>query len=177
MTWNRKLNWALALLLGLAIASTAGAGDLQSLYDAAGPGEGYDKLIVLDPSEVYTGYMIVQDAIKCALHGNGALIELDSFGALMTFYNSTLDIDGCVITGGTEGLYYAYCGASTVRNCTIIGNGTGVRCVVAPVTIENCIIANNTERGISCFEGYYPTILYNNVWDNGQGNYMYLCSG
>jgi parallel beta-helix repeat protein len=177
MTWKWALNCALALLLGLAVISSAGAEDLQSIYDAAGPGEGYDKLIILDPGEVYTGYMIVQDGVRCAVHGNGALIELDAFGALMVFYNSTLDIDGCVITGGTEGIYFAYCNASTVRNCTIIGNETGVRCEVAPVTIENCIIANNTERGISCFEGHYPTIQYNDVWGNGQGNYMYLCSG
>ena len=50
---------------------------LQTSYDKAGPGDGYDKLLVLDPNETYTGSCGVLIGKKSCIRGNGALVDLD----------------------------------------------------------------------------------------------------
>jgi hypothetical protein len=166
----------LSPLLIFTFAASAGAVHLQDVYDHAGPGEGYDKLLVLDPGEVYTGWLVIGTDMKCAIHGNGALINLD-FGYYIKAYQAQLDIDGCIITGGAYGLNYEYCLEydSTVRNCTIIGNNIGIQTNVSPVTIKNCIVIDNLQYGIAHLGGPEPQIMYNCVWDNGDLGYAKFC--
>ena len=174
-----KLNLLLIPMLVLVLSAPAGAAHLQDIYDQAGPGEGYDKLLVLDPGEIYTGYLLTTPGNSCVIHGNGALISLDPGGYIWAYTDATLDIDGCVIKGGSNALTYEYCAASTVQNCTIVGNSIGIR-VWYPrgeITIKNCIIVNNSQYGIACVEYYEPTILYNDVWGNSVFNYAAYCPG
>ena len=166
---------AVLLIVLLAAAGSAAAVHLQDAYSDAGPGEGYDKLVVLDPAEVYTGYMVALGNTSNCLRGNGALIVLDSDAQIWAGANTRLDVEGCVITGGSYGISYDYASTSVVSNCTLVGNGVGLRSWIADVTVTNCIIAENDEYGIACRDGYEPTILYNNVWGNGQLNYAAFC--
>jgi parallel beta-helix repeat protein len=167
---------AIPLMLFLLWASApAGAMRLQDVFDAAGPGEGYDKLIDLDPGQIYTGYMVVASPTTCLLRGNGALILLDPGGQIWAGAGSKLDVENCVITGGAYGLSYEFCANSTVTNCTIVGNDIGIRNWVCQVTITNSIIAGNYEHGIECREEYEPVMSYNDVWGNGQLNYAAFC--
>ena len=179
MLGHRKLICLLAPLALIAIASAAGAVHLQDVYVQAGPGEGYDKLLVLDPAEIYTGYMIVDIGTSCAIHGNGALIALDPTESIQVGQSipsqTRLDIDGCVITGGAYGIKYEWASQSTVRNCTITGNAVGIRMWGTDGTIENCIIAGNHQYGIACRSGMNPSIMYNCMWGNPGGDCMEYC--
>jgi hypothetical protein len=165
------------LLLAVLAALPAQAVHLQDVYEQAGPGQGYDKLMVLDPGQVYTGYLIVTDGVRCAIQGNGALIRLDAGATISAYTGVTLDVDGCVITGGEVGLGYADCPASRVTNCTLAGNAMGLALSNSQVTVTNCIITDNDLYGICWMTGPRPTNLYNNVWGNGQLNYATFCFG
>jgi len=162
-------------LIALLAASPAAAMHLQDAYGEAGPGEGYDKLVILDPGEVYTGYMVVDGNTSCGLRGNGALITLDSGAQIWAGSNSRLDVEGCIITGGSYGLSFDYTLSSQVSNCTLTGNEVGLRTWVADVTVTNCVIVDNDEYGIACREGAEPTVMYNDVWGNGVLNYAAFC--
>ncbi len=79
---------------------------LQAAYDACGPGEGYDKLLVLDPANIYTGMLTVTDSVRSCIHGNGALIHLNNLSyrnSIRAWGQSTvLDMDHCIIRGANE---------------------------------------------------------------------------
>jgi len=126
---------------------------------------------------VYTGYLIVMDGIRCAIQGNGALIRLDTGATISAYTGVTLDVDGCVITGGEVGLGYADCPASRLTNCTLAGNTMGLALSNSQVTVTNCIITDNEQYGICWMTGPRPANLYNNVWGNGQLNYATFCFG
>jgi parallel beta-helix repeat protein len=162
-------------LIILLAAGTAAAVHLQDAYNEAGPGEGYDRLVELDPAEVYTGYLVVLGNTSCCLRGNGALIVLDEGAQIWAGASTRLDVEGCVITGGSYGISYDYAITSTVSNCTLVGNGVGLRAWIADVTVTNCIIAGNDEYGIACRDGYEPAMLYNDVWGNGVLDYAAFC--
>jgi hypothetical protein len=150
---------------------------LQQVFQQSGPGEGYDKLIILDPSEIYTGSLYLDMSISCAIRGNGALIILDPDGTITADYQAKLDIDGCVITGGDVALGYMNSRPSNVENCTLVGNNYGVATLFSDVNIKNCIAADNNLFGIYWIAGPRPASQYNNVWGNAQLNYATLCSG
>lgn len=172
---RRTITFMLIPLTAMLWAAPALAMHLQDAYDQAGPGEGYDKLVILNPSEVYTGYMNVSMQTSCCLRGNGALIVLASGGQIWAGSTSKLDVETCVITGGACGLSYDYTARSTVQNCTIVGNNIGIRTWISEVIISNCIVVDNFEYGIACREGSQPTILYNDVWGNGALDYAAFC--
>jgi len=172
----RRLLPAVVLLIILAVATVPSAAvHLQDAYNEAGPGEGYDRLVILDPAEIYTGYLVVSGNTSCCLRGNGALIVLDDGAQIWAGANTRLDVEGCIITGGSHGISLDYTVNSRVSNCTLTGNEVGLRSWIADVTITNCIIAGNDEYGIACREGYEPAVLYNNVWGNGSLNYAAFC--
>lgn len=172
---RRSLPAMIPLILLLLMAGPSAGLHLQDAYNEAGPGEGYDRLVVLDPAEVYTGYLVVLGNSSCLLRGNGALIALDQGAQIWAGANTRLDVEGCTITGGSYGISYDYAISSTVSNCTLVGNGVGLRSWIADVTVTNCIIAGNDQYGIACREGYEPTVLYNNVWGNGDIDYAAFC--
>jgi len=159
------------------LALPASAIHLQDVYDQAGPGQGYDKILILDPGQVYTGYLIVTDGIRCGIRGNGALIRLDAGATISAYTGVTLDVDDCVITGGEVGLGFADCPSSRVTNCTLAGNTMGLALSNSVVSITNCIIAGNSQYGICWMTGPRPTQTYNNAWGNGELNYATFCSG
>lgn len=177
MPERMKLSLFLIPFVGALISSPVLAIHLQDVYDDAGPGERYDKLLILDPGEIYTGYLGVTPNTSCAIHGNGALILLDPWGSISASGQAKLDIDGCVISGGTTGINYEKGSNSRVENCTIVNNTMGIQCSETNVTISNCIITNNSRFGIAHRGGPEPTILYNNVWNNTSLNYATFCPG
>jgi len=172
-----KLLFSIIALAGILFSASSSAMDLQEAYNQAGPGEGYDKLLVLDPTEIYTGYLVVDPGLSCAIHGNGALIVLNENASIWCGSQSKLDIDGCVIRGGAYGINYEYASNSRVENCTIVENTVGIRCWAMTAVIKNCVVADNSQFGIACLEGLEPVILFNNVWNSGQLDYAAYCPG
>lgn len=125
------------LLVILVLLSMSSAITLKEAYDMSGPGEGYDKLVILEKGRIYKGglylgkffnpFTILYDQIderSVRIKGNGAILDLMN-GQIHTGYtNSVLDIDSCVIMNGTvrytgymvnDTIYFPH---GTVKNVT-----------------------------------------------------------
>jgi hypothetical protein len=87
---------------------------LRAAYDAAGPGEGYDKRVVLEPGVVYTGGLHVgpilipemaeysgEAGLDVKIVGNGAVLDLAGSQLAISYCPNRLDVEDCVIVGGS----------------------------------------------------------------------------
>jgi parallel beta-helix repeat protein len=172
---------ALALVVPAALAKT-----LQSAYDEAGPGEGYDKLLVLNPNVTYTGGLSVVQGKKSCIRGNGALCDLDGNQVFISQPGTLCDVTGCCFVDGSFlGALYISDGASAnVDGNTICKSGIGVYVWMnASATVKNNVIFKNTKTGAPMYgiAKHQSTtslnVLYNDVDANYGGNYMYFCPG
>jgi len=159
---------------------------LQQVYDNAGPGGGYDKLLELDPVEEYAGDLNVPSGVTVCIHGNGAkIIGLSSPNRCIRVYGSKLDIDHCVLAGrntADDGIYYDTNSHGRATNNTVVGfENAGIITnyiqVSSGMVIENNVITD-------CYYGYYgienymPTYFaYNCIWGNRSLNHAYYCPG
>ena len=177
----------LVLLLALALVVPAALGKtLKSAYDEAGPGEGYDKLLVLDPEVTYTGGCGVLIGKKSCIRVNGALCDLEGSQVFLSQPGTSLDITGCcLINGGTFGaIYVADSASANIDGNTICKNGIGLYIwEYSSATVKNNIIFKNNKSGGSMYgvAKHQSTgtldILYNDIDANYGGNYMYFCPG
>ncbi len=102
-------------------------------------------------------------------------------GGICCMYYSPPTITNNVIADNSAGWYGGaiYCAgnsSSTIKNNTIIGNstdhGSGIYCDYSSPLITNNIISNSLDgEGIACEYESYPTIRYNDVWNNADGNF------
>ncbi|MGD9706579.1 MAG: hypothetical protein AB7V07_02750 [Candidatus Delongbacteria bacterium] len=101
------------ILLASAFISYAGT-TLKEMYDAAGPGDGYDKLVILEKGKLYKGGLFLGkffnpvtlefepvDEKTVKIEGNGAMIDLMNGQIHISYTKNSLDIDSCVIMNGT----------------------------------------------------------------------------
>jgi len=176
---------ATLMLSAVLVSSALGAQvNLQAAYDACGPGEGYDKLLVLDPANIYTGMLTVTNSIRSCIHGKGALIHLNN----LSYRNSirawgqgtVLDIDHCIIRGANEavGLHDGVSGTfsnNTFYDCSYGFYGWDA----ASATAYNNIIAFGPagSMGFARLEGASTVIHHNDVWLKHGGAYMEYCPG
>ncbi len=99
-----------ALLLGFGLAS---ADTLRGAFDAAGPGGGFDKLVILEPGRVYTGGLLIGSVLvpetatfvggeefDVRIEGRGAVIDLQGGQICLSYVDRRLEIEDCVIVGG-----------------------------------------------------------------------------
>ena len=156
---------------------------LQDAYEKAGPGEGYDKLLVLDPKETYVGSCGVRIGKKSCIRGNGALIDLDG-GSVQAGGNGTdLTVSGCcLINAGYYGAINVTDGAKAQVDGNTICKSNGIAGVriweYSTATIKNNIIWDNAKYGVAKHQNTGTLdILYNDVDNNKAGNYMYFCPG
>lgn len=95
------------------LAAISPAATLRGAYDAAGPGDGYDKLIELEPGVTYTGGLLIgplllpetgiftgERGLNVCIRGNGAVLDLRSSQICISYCDNRLDIENCVIIGG-----------------------------------------------------------------------------
>lgn len=176
----------LVVLLAVAlIVPVAGAKTLQSAYDEAGPGEGYDKLLILDPNITYTGGLALVQGKKSCIRGEGALCDLDGGQIFVSQPGTQLDISGCcLVDGGYGAIYVADSATVNVDGNTICKSAIGVYVwVYSSATIKNNIIFKNNKTGGQMYgiAKHQSTgtlnILYNDTDSNYGGNYMYFCPG
>jgi parallel beta-helix repeat protein len=175
------------LLIALAlIVSTVGAKTLQSAYDEAAAGEGYDKLVILDPDVTYTGGCAVLQGKKSFIRGNGAICDLESGQIFASQPGTQLDITGCCLIngGGIGAIYVADSASANIDGNTICKNGVGLYIwAYSSATVKNNIIfKNNNSAGPMYGVAKHQitgalNILYNDVESNFGGNYMYFCPG
>ncbi len=155
--------------------------NLDSLYQQAQPGEGYDKLLTLDSFQIYEGGFTAVEGKKTGIKGFGAIIDL-SLGAIHQInakgIGTFLDITRCVIINGGDGLaaldYYNNA-SGKLDHLTMVGGYNGVRFSYGEsLILKNSIVVNNSNYGVmtndSCLTRFL--IFYNDNWNNQRGNYM-----
>ncbi|MGD8718420.1 MAG: right-handed parallel beta-helix repeat-containing protein [Candidatus Zixiibacteriota bacterium] len=171
------------LAIALLAVPLAWGKTLQSAYDEAGSGEGYDKLLVLDPNIVYTGGLGVLQGKKSCIRGNGALIDLERNQIYCSQAGTEVHITGCCFVNGSanDAAIAIQDGATGVIDSNTICKGLdGIKVWIdSSATIKNNIIYGNSRYGVACYQTSYPSanISYNDVDTNYAGNYAYYCPG
>ena len=156
---------------------------LQEAYNEAGPGNGYDKYVVLDPNQTYEGgigifegniYINCQGSIIDLLGGAGIWIYADEY------YQATLDIEYCTIYNGeTSGINYMGISTGNISNCNFISNDIGLVLMdQTHATLKNSNFISNETYGLGLItEEPILEITYSNFWDNYEGDCMENCPG
>ena len=168
--------------VGVAAAAAFGV-TLQTAYDKCGPGDGYDKLLVLDSKVTYTGGCGVLMYKKSCIRGNGALINLDGESIGAGQYGTELTVEECcLINAGYYGAISIQDSASVVANGNSICKSNGVAAIYVWIgssgTLKNNVIYGSKNYGIAKHQSTGTlNILYNDVDACSGGNYMYFCPG
>ena len=164
------LSFISAIYLSLAEGIT-----LQSVFDAAGPGNGYDKYVVLEQNMIYTGEVGVYEG-NVFIEGNGAIVDLNEGLGIWVYaeeeYPANLDIEFVtIINGGYNGLTFNGTSMGNISNCNFIQNGFGIQIMdITNITVKNCNFIENSQYGIAV-RGTDASleISYSNFWENGVG--------
>lgn len=154
------------------------AGTLQLAYDNAGAGGGYDKQVVLDAGQIYTGRLTVSSG-DVYIEGNGAIIQLDQFSTISAVGSGTsLTIKNCAIVGASFGLCVDQDAQVTVDHNVFYNNREAIHFYD---TYEASVVSNNIfaggDYGVRHDENTPVSILDNVAWDNRVANYMEYCEG
>ena len=156
---------------------------LQSVYDASGAGNGYDKYVVLEQDVIYTGEVGVYEG-NVFIEGNGAIVDLQGGSGIWIYADATnpasLDIQYItIINGGYHGISYGGSSTGSVINCNFVHNDFGIKLFdQSNVNITNCNFIDNTTYGIGIYSSI-PTcnVNYCNAWNNGEASWMENCPG
>ena len=156
---------------------------LQSVYDASGPGNGYDKYVVLEQDVIYTGEVGVYEG-DVFIEGNGAIVDLNAGLGIWVYaeddYPVNLDIEFVtVINGGYNGLTFNGTSTGNISNCNFIQNEFGIQIMDdVNISIKNCNFIDNNQYGIAV-RGTVASIeiAYSNCFENslGCGGYNENC--
>ena len=154
---------------------------LDSLYQLAQPGEGYDRLLALDSFQIYEGGFIAESNKKTRINGFGAIIDLS--GA--TIHQITaegegtlLDIERCVIINSGDSLAaldYSDSASGTLDHLAMVNNFDGVRFWRGEtLTMKNSIIVSSIHYGVMTDDSSMTSVVmsFNDCWNNQSGNYM-----
>ena len=154
---------------------------LQEVFDAAGPGNGYDKYVELNREMIYTGGIGVFEG-DVLIDGKGAIIDLQEGSGIWVYadetYPASLDIQYCsIVNGGYYGLSYGGTSTGSVNNCNFVHNDMGIKMYdYSDVEMKNCNFIENITYGVGIYSTT-PTcnINYCNAWNNGEAPWMENC--
>tara|TARA_B100001750_G_C15404559_1_gene544422 strand:- start:15 stop:530 length:516 start_codon:yes stop_codon:yes gene_type:complete len=166
------------IVLNLCISVT-----LQEAYDNAEPNEEYEKYIILEPNQTYTGGLGIYEGdiyINC----QGSIVDLENQNGIWIYadetYLSSLEIEYCnVINGAYYGLSFSGTAIGKISNCNFYNNEFGVKAGDSSnIDIENTNFISNEIYGLGIItEVPIITISYSNSWNNGNGDYWENCPG
>ena len=164
------------------LSSLAGI-TLQSVFDAAGPGNGYDKYVVLEQNIIYTGEAGVYEG-DVFVEGNGATIDLNQGLGIWVYadedYPASLDLEYVtIINSGYNGLTFNGYSTGNISNCNFIQNVYGIQIMdEVEINVKNCNFIDNNQYGITV-RGTVASfeISHSNCWENemGCGGYNENC--
>ena len=157
---------------------------LQSVFDAAGPEDGYDKYVVLEQNMIYTGEVGVYEG-DVFIEGNGAIVDLNEGLGIWVYaeaeYPANLDIEFVtIINGGYNALTFNGTSTGNISNCNFISNLFGIQIMDdVNISVKNCNFIDNSQYGIAV-RGTTATleeINHSNFWENelGAGGYNENC--
>ena len=166
----------LLLFLTLLLPST-----LQEAYHNAGSYEEYDKYVILEPNQIYTGGIGIYEG-NVYINCRGSVIDLEGNLGIWVYAHqyslSSLDIEYCnIINGGEYGLSFTQNAQSNISNCNFYNNLVGIKVTeFAIVNIENSNFVSNQSYGLS-IRALTPTVSlsHSNSWDNLDGDYFENC--
>ena len=148
---------------------------LQSVYDAAGPGNGYDKYVVLDQNMIYTGEVGIYEG-DIFIEGNGAIVDLNGGLGIWVYadggYPASLDMEYVtLINGFYNGLTFNGISTGNIENCNFIQNAYGIQIMDSTnITVKNCNFIRNSDYGIAVRGTLaFFEISYSNFWENELG--------
>ena len=172
------MKYLLLLTLNVFICET-----LQEAYDSANSYEDYEKYIVLEPGQIYTGGLGIYEGdiyINC----QGSIIDLNNQNGIWIYadeeYLASLEIEYCnIINGAYYGLSFSGSSVGKVSNCNFYNNDFGVKAFdTSNLQIENSNFVDNQTYGIGIItEDPIVNISYSNSWNNNGGNYWENCPG
>jgi hypothetical protein len=153
----------------LSLTVSASAGSLREAYDAAQPGGGYDRDVVLETGVIYTGGVLIGPILSpfswelegragedVRITGNGAILDLRGEQICISYCGNRLDIEDCVIVNGNvrfRGINtadYVEIPQGSVRYCTFYSpHDYGVRLQGAGqgIAIERNIVVDAADTG------------------------------
>ncbi len=95
------------------LIGTGQATTLREAFEAAGPGDGFQKLVILETGQVYTGGLHIGPTLPCyssklvgdaavdtKIVGNGAILDLQGEQIIMSYCNEELVIEDCIVLNG-----------------------------------------------------------------------------
>ena len=149
---------------------------LQSVFDAAGPENGYDKYLVLEQDMIYTGEVGVYEG-SVFIEGNGAIVDLNEGLGIWVYaeevYPANLDIEFVtIINGGYNALTFNGTATGNISNCNFISNLFGIQIMDdVNISVKNCNFIDNSQYGIAVrgTTANLNEIDYSNFWENGVG--------
>ena len=152
------------------------ANTLQNMYNQANSGLGYERLIELERGMIYTGGLVISDE-TVGIKGRGAIIDLQG-SSISVNGVSVIEIDGCIIINGNNGLYAQDEVRARITQCTFYNNDIGIHFMSEAGAIEvvNTILANNFLYGFACEEHSNRVLHYIDAYQNLLGDYMEWCS-
>ena len=114
------------ILLSLLYQAILLGTSLQSIFDEAGPANGYDKYVILEKDIIYTGEVGIYEG-NVFIEGNGAIVDLNEGLGIWVYadetYPANLDIEYVtIINGGYNGLTFNGSSTGFVTNCNFIQN-------------------------------------------------------
>ena len=184
MSYVSTMKSSLIKLISILYISIASGITLQSVFDAAGPGNGYDKYIVLEQDMIYTGEVGVYEG-NVFIEGNGAIVDLNEGLGIWVYaeeeYPANLDIEFVtIINGGYNGLTFNGTSTGNISNCNFIQNAIGIQIMdQVNISIKNCNFIENSQYGIAIrgTTASIDEINYSNFWENelGCGGYNENC--
>ncbi len=163
------------------IPSLSPALSLDSIYQLAAPGQGYDKYLALDSGQIYEGGITAASGIKTGINGFGAIIDLAG-GGLHQFIacgsGTVLDLQRCVIRNGPDSLTaldYGDSASGALDHLTLTGNFNGVSFWRGTaMNLKNSILVSQRNYGVVTEDSSleWLSISFNDTWANANGNYI-----
>ena len=96
MSYVSTMKSSLIKLMSILYISIASGITLQSVFDDAGPGNGYDKYVILEQDMIYTGEVGVYEG-DVFIEGNGAIVDLNGGLGIWVYaeeeYPANLDVE------------------------------------------------------------------------------------
>ena len=176
MSYVSSMKLSIISLISILYISFASGITLQSVFDAAGPGNGYDKYVVLEQDMIYTGEVGIYEG-DVLIEGNGAIVDLNEGLGIWVYaeeeYPANLDMEFVtIINGGYNGLTFNGTSTGHISNCNFIQNLYGIQIMdQVNISVKNCNFIDNNQYGIAV-RGTAATldeINHSNFWENGLG--------
>ena len=156
---------------------------LQSVFDSAGPADGYDKYVIQEEEMIYTGEVGVYEG-NVFIEGNGAIVDLNEGLGIWVYaeegYPANLDIEYVtIINGGYNGLTFNGISTGNIANCNFIHNAYGIQIMDSTnISVKNSNFIQNSDYGLTV-RGLLASfdIRYSNFWENelGPGGFNENC--